>query len=160
LLCLYFFAHALLTGRWKYLAAHFLLKALTNYKWRTQNEDGKWGRYSYHGTTIGSVKKRLSFWFSVEILKDAADMLFKGHDNPDNEIKMLENFNEPGLSQIGLEAKGLLALKEWKYIRMAFKSVNGIILAVVGFIGAIGSIWLLIKGLLAILHLIKDTPAQ
>ncbi|RYZ18477.1 MAG: hypothetical protein EOO10_25680 [Chitinophagaceae bacterium] len=145
---------------WKFLAAHFLLKSLNRCRWRTRQPDGTYSRYSHHGTTLGAVKKRLRFWFSLEILKDAADLMYQGYNNPANEVKLLDNTNNSALSEIGLEPKGLLALKEWKYVRMAFKSVNGIILAVVGFISAIGSLWLLIKGCLLLLNLIKGTPAQ
>jgi hypothetical protein len=113
---------------WKFLAAHYILKILRGETgWIRINEDKSKGPPAYLWTNIYKIKEKSSFWFSKEILNDAARMMFVGFKNLDNEIDMLNNENDRFKSEFKLLDKGLTSYKDGKYFRMFMKSWKTII---------------------------------
>jgi hypothetical protein len=136
---------------WKFLAAHYILKVLRGQIGYTIFNDDRTERPpTYQWTDIYKIKKGSSFWFSKEILNDAARMMFIGFKNPDNEVDMLNNENDTFKSEFKLLDKGLLAYKDNKYFRMFLKSWKTIIaiffaaiLAIIGVITGLQKIGIL-----------------
>jgi len=136
---------------WKFLAAHYVLKILRGETgWTRINDDNSKRPPIYLWTNIYTIKEKSSFWFSKEILNDAARMMFIAFKNPNNEIDMLNNDNDRFKSEFKLLDKGLNSYKDWKYIRMFMKSWKTIIaiiftaiLTVIGVITGLHSIGLL-----------------
>ena len=120
---------------WKFLAAHYVLKVLRGQiGYVLINEDGSERPPTYQWTDIYKIKGKTSFWFSKEILSDAARMMFIGFKNPDNEIDMLNNDNDRFMSEFKLLDKGLTSYKEGKHLRMFLKSWKTIIAILAGVI--------------------------
>jgi hypothetical protein len=116
---------------WKFLAAHYVLKILRGETgWTRINGDKSKRPQTYLWINIYQIKEKSSFWFSKEILNDAARMMFVAFKNPDNEIDMLNNDNDRFKSEFKLLDKGLTSYKECKYIRMFMKSWKTIIVAI------------------------------
>jgi hypothetical protein len=80
-------------------------------------------------------------------LKDAADMMYVGYKDPNNEIDKLDNSNDPFLTEVQVLDKGRLRYREYKYFRKCFLSLKGIVVAIFG----AGGVWFLIKGLSSLL---------
>jgi hypothetical protein len=123
---------------WKNLAAHYVLKNLRGQKGYTIiNQDRTERPPTYQWADIYKIKSKTSIWFSKQILNDAARMMFIGFKNPDNEVDMLNNENDPFKSEFKLLDKGLTAYKDGKYFRLflkSWKTIIAILAAVVTFI--------------------------
>jgi len=127
---------------WKFLAAHYVLSVLREQiGYIILNNDKTQRPPTYQWTDVYIIKRKAPFYFSKEILIDAAKTMFIEYKHKDNEVDMLNDSNDTYKTEFKLLDKGLIALKDRKYLRMylsSWKTIIGIsfasLLAILGLI--------------------------